>query len=110
LEYWHSQQRHCARLRRRNPEATAEIHQDTASEYGIADGDYVIIETRRGQARMKAKLTEDIRRGMVATAHGWLGDANENLLTDDTPVDPEGGYPAFAASLCRIKKEIISRR
>ena len=110
LEYWHSQQRHCARLQRRNPEATAEIHPCTASEYGIADGDYVIIETARGQARMKAKVTEDIRRGMVATAHGWLGDANENLLTDDTPVDPEGGYPAFAASLCRITKEIISRQ
>jgi anaerobic selenocysteine-containing dehydrogenase len=97
-------------LRRRNPEATAEIHRGTASEYGIADGDYVIIETPRGQARMKAKVTEDILHGMVATAHGWLDDANENLLTDDVPVDPEGGYPAFAASLCRIKKETISRQ
>jgi anaerobic selenocysteine-containing dehydrogenase len=86
------------------------MHPDTASEYDIADGDYVIIETQRGQIRMKAKVTEDIRRGMVATAHGWLGDANENLLTDDTPVDPDGGYPAFAASLCSIKKEITSRQ
>lgn len=104
LEYWHSQQRHVPRLRRRNPEATAEIHRDTAREYGIADGDGMIIETRRGSIKMKARVTEDILPGMVATAHGWLGDANENLLTDDMPADPEGGYPSFAAQLCRIRK------
>jgi anaerobic selenocysteine-containing dehydrogenase len=104
LEYWHSQQRHCPRLRRRNPEARAELHPDTARECDIADGDYMTIETPRGKARMKAKVTENIRPGMVATAHGWLGEANENLLTDDMPADPEGGYPSFVAQLCKISK------
>ncbi|MCX5999382.1 MAG: molybdopterin-dependent oxidoreductase, partial [Chloroflexi bacterium] len=89
LEYWHSQQRHVPSLRRRNPEATAQIHPATASRYGITDGDYITIETLRGKARMRAKVTDGIRTDMVATAHGWLGDANENLLTDDTPIDPE---------------------
>jgi len=104
LEYWHSQQRHCASLRRRNPEARAEVHPDTAVKYGIADGDYMWIETRTGRARMRAIVTEDIRGDMVATRHGWSGEGNENLLTDDMPVDPEGGYPALTATLCRIRK------
>jgi len=104
LEYWHSQQRDIPMLRRRNPEATAELHPDTAREYGISEGDYMTIETPRGKIRMKAKVTQDIRPGMVATAHGWLGDANENLLTDDMPADTEGGLPTFAALLCKISK------
>ncbi len=104
LEYWHSQQRHCASLMRRNPEGRAEIHPSTASAYGIAEGDRMWIETPRGRACMKAIVTEDIRPDTVATRHGWPDDANENLLTDDVPVDPEGGFPALTGALCRIKK------
>lgn len=104
LEFWHTQQRDCASLRRRNPEARAELHPDTADQYGIANGDYMIIETPRGRIRMRARVTNKIRPGMVATAHGWPEEANENLLTDDVPVDPDGGYPALAASLCRISR------
>jgi len=104
LEYWHSQQRHCSSLLRRNPEARAEVHPETAAQYGISDGDYLWIETRRGRARMKAIVTEDIRSDMVATRHGWHGEANENLLTDDAPIDPEGGFPALTGVLCRISR------
>ncbi|MFO8011533.1 MAG: molybdopterin-dependent oxidoreductase [Dehalococcoidia bacterium] len=104
IEYWHSQQRHCPTLKRRNPEPTAELHKDTAAQYGIADGDPVFIETRRGRIETKAMVTDNILPGVIATHHGWGGKANENLLVDDTPCDPIGGYPPLANQLCRIGK------
>lgn len=102
IEYWHSQQRHCPSLRRRNPDPTAELHPETAARYGIADGDLIFIETRRGRIERKAILTDAILPGVIATHHGWGGKANENLLVDDTPCDPIGGYPPLATQLCRI--------
>ncbi|MBM3132673.1 MAG: molybdopterin oxidoreductase, partial [Chloroflexi bacterium] len=104
IEYWHSQQRHCPTLRRRNPEPTAELHRDTAAWYGIADGDPIFIETRRGRIETRAMVTENILPGVIATHHGWGGKANENLLVDDMPCDPIGGYPPLANQLCRIGK------
>ena len=65
IEYWHSQQRHCPTLKRRNPEPTAELHKDTAALYGIADGDPIFIETRRGRIETKAMVTESILPGIT---------------------------------------------
>jgi anaerobic selenocysteine-containing dehydrogenase len=104
IEFWHSQQRHVPNLTKRNPEPRVEMHKDTAAQYGIADGDMVFIETRRGRAEMKAKVTDKILAGVVSTSHGWAGKGNENLLTNDVPEDPVGGLPPMAAHLCKIGK------
>jgi anaerobic selenocysteine-containing dehydrogenase len=100
-EFWHSQHRNLGRLRQRALEPMAEIHPDTAREYGVRDGDVMIIETKRGSGEIRAKVTEDIIPNVVCTSHAWLG---VNALTDDMPADPVSGYVPFAASLCRIQK------
>ena len=87
-----------------NPEPLMDIHPDTAKSYGINDGDMIIVENKRGSIEIKAKITEDIGRGVVHIPHGW-SKANVNFLTDDARVDPVTGYPALKSFLCRISKK-----
>ncbi|MFC1926798.1 molybdopterin dinucleotide binding domain-containing protein, partial [Chloroflexota bacterium] len=104
LEYWHSQYRSLSRLHRRNPGPSAEINTDTADMYDIKDGDLIVIETKIGSIEVRARVSGDIMPGVVSVGHAWP-EASENVLTDDTPVDPLSGYPALAGVLCRVRKK-----
>jgi len=101
-EYYHSEHRHLDGLRRRNLEPAAQIHPDTATKYGITDGEPMIIETKIGSLQIKAKVSDEIMPGMISVPHGWE-EASENMLTDDTPADPVSGYPALTGLLCRVR-------
>jgi anaerobic selenocysteine-containing dehydrogenase len=103
LEFCHSQHRNVPSLRQRVPEPLAEIHPNSAHQFGIGDGETIFIETKRGRIEIKAKVTEDIVPGVVAIPHGWA-QANANILTDESPADPITGYPSLKALLCRIGK------
>jgi anaerobic selenocysteine-containing dehydrogenase len=102
LEFWHSQHRNLPRLRLRRPEPTAEIHPITARRYDIVDGNMMVVETKRGAAEVKSRVTEDIIPDVVCLSHAWPG---VNELTDDMPDDPVTGYVGLAASLCRIERK-----
>jgi anaerobic selenocysteine-containing dehydrogenase len=104
VEYTHWQMRHIPELRELAPEPVAEIHPGTASEYGIGDGDMIVVETRKGQIRVKAKKTEDIMPGVINVLHGWAKELNQNVLTELEPRDPVTGYPELRALACRIRK------
>ncbi len=103
LQYTHTQFRNVPALRQAAPEPIAEIHPDTAKEYGIVDGEMVAIETRKGEIRMKARITEDLAPQVVSIPHGW-SEANANMLTELEPRDPVSGYTQLKALLCRIRK------
>ena len=103
-EYTHWQMRSISALRRQAPEPVAEIHPDTARKHGIGDGDLILVETRKGQIRVKAKTTEAMMAGVVNVLHGWEGDANESRLTELEARDPVTGYTEMRALACRIKK------
>ena len=81
-----------------------DIHRDTAKEYGINDGDMVIVESKRGTIEIKARVSEDIVPGAVHITHGW-SEANINALINDADGDPVSGYPALKSSLCSIRKK-----
>jgi anaerobic selenocysteine-containing dehydrogenase len=104
-EYTHSQLRNMTQMRRRAPEPLAQIHPATAKKHDIVDGEMIVIETKRGSIKMKAKVTEDIAPSVVSIPHGWA-QANANVLTDITHRDPISGYPELKALLCRIRKAI----
>lgn len=106
LPYSHSQYHNMPSMRKMLPEPYVKIHPDTATTYGIAQGDMVIVETLRGSIKLRANLTEDILRGVVAVMHGW-SEANANLLTnmDAENRDPISGYPGLRQLLCRVKAE-----
>jgi len=122
IPYHHSEFRHVESFRRMHPNPIVEIHVDTARRRGIADGDWVWIESPLGRAKQQARLTTSFDPGYICTQHAWwypekpapepslygLWESNINVTTDDDPdkCDPlSGGWPFKGEFLrCRITK------
>jgi anaerobic selenocysteine-containing dehydrogenase len=122
MPYHHSEFRHVESFRKRQPDPIVEIHVDLARRKGIADGDWVWIETRTGRVKQRARLTTSFDPGYICTQHDWwfpempaeepclhgLWESNINVTTDDDPAkcDPiSGGWPFKGQYLrCRIYK------
>jgi thiosulfate reductase/polysulfide reductase chain A len=118
---FHSEQRQLGMgMREPRPDPLTDIHPDTARELGIADGDWVYIETRRGVIKQKARLTTGIHPKIIdAASHWWFPEqpaqepwlhgmwlSNTNVLTPNDPevCDPlTGGWP-LRALLCKVYK------
>jgi len=103
-EYTHWQMRRIPQLRQLAPEPIAWVHPSTAQESGVVDGEMMIIETKGGQIKIKASLTQDLMPSVVTLTHGWEGELNANNLTDLAPRDSVTGYAEFRNLACRIKK------
>jgi len=84
-------------------EPAAEIHPQQARRHGIADGDAVLLRTRRGSAMFKARITPDIRPDTVFVPFHWPGDRSANRLTHDA-LDPVSRMPQFKVCAGRIEK------
>ncbi|MBN1106707.1 MAG: molybdopterin-dependent oxidoreductase [Deltaproteobacteria bacterium] len=104
--YTHSRYRHLPSLSKRYPEPLLEIHSETATEFSIADGDLVRVESQRGSIEVKANLTHDIHPRVVNMLHGWsnASGANANCLTDNMAIDPISGFPEYRSLLCSVSK------
>ena len=102
-EYTHTQLRGVPSLEKTAPEPLAEIHPETATKYGIGDGEMMKVETTKGTIEMKARTTDDLHQDILSIPHGWAR-ANANKLTELEPRDPVTGYTEMKALLCRIGK------
>ncbi len=114
--FFNSEHRQIPNLRRARRDPRAEIHPETAARHGIADGDWMWIETRRGRIRQRAKLADGIDPRVVSAEHAWwfpnepgpeygVWKSNVNVLTDNTPpFDPAMGTYQLRALLCRVGK------
>ncbi len=85
------------------PEPAAEIHPQLASRYGIADGERIVVRTRRGSALFKARITHDIRPDTVFVPFHWPGERSANRLTHDA-LDPVSRMPQFKVCAGQIEK------
>ncbi len=120
LPYYHSEHRQIESIRRRRPDPRVQIHPDTAKRLGIADGDWVWIESPRGRVRQRCSLFEGIDPRVVHGEHGWwfpelpgeepwlhgVWESNINVLTADELERCDrksGGWPLKTA-LCRVYK------
>jgi len=102
-QYTHSQLRNIPSLRKEAPEPLAEMNPKTAEEYGIADGDRMVVETPKDHITLKAHTEEKMSPGIVSIPHGW-SEANANLLTSLDVRDPVTGYTEMKALLCKVRK------
>ena len=84
------------------PEETIEISPADAGELGIEDGETVLVKSRRGEVRAKARVTDKSSRGVAFMSFHYQ-DVLTNLLTN-AALDPEAKTPEFKACAIRIEK------
>ena len=85
------------------PEPRVEIHPRLAEHYGIKEGDYVTVVTRRDELTLQATVVRTIRPDTVFIPYHWPGKRSANRLTHRT-LDPRSKIPEFKVSACRIQK------
>ncbi|HEY6851064.1 MAG TPA: molybdopterin dinucleotide binding domain-containing protein [Terracidiphilus sp.] len=117
--YCHSQHRELASLRKRSPDPLAEIGQGLATSRGIRDGDWIRISTRRGAARLVAKVDPCLADDLVIAEYGWWqacpeldrgslpvsgsSSSNANSLLSADECDPISGSVPLRSFRCDIE-------
>jgi anaerobic selenocysteine-containing dehydrogenase len=115
--YLLSSYRWVGELRKKRPQPKVEIHPETAAKYDIHDGDDVIIETKYGEIKQVALVTDIVHPRVVSASLGWWfpeGDpkeqyewrkANFNMVTSIGKLGREFfGTPNLKNLPCRIRK------
>jgi assimilatory nitrate reductase catalytic subunit len=85
------------------PEPKLELHPRLAAKYGIVDGDWVKVTSRRSDVTLQALVVKTIRPDTVFIPYHWPGQRSANKLTHRT-LDPRSKIPEFKVSACRIEK------
>jgi len=87
-------------LNRQHPENFVDIHPNDAERYGIEDGDYVTLRSRRGEITVLAQVTEAIKEGSIWTTPHFAA-ASANRLTNDV-LDERAKIPEYKAAAAEI--------
>ena len=96
------------KLNQHIPKAFLEINPLDATERGIKDGNIVSIQNGRGEVQVPAKVTTDIRQGVVFLPMHWgkvlqSTAARTNNITSDL-VDPYSKEPDFKFAAVQVAK------
>jgi anaerobic selenocysteine-containing dehydrogenase len=99
----HSQMRNIPSLGKHRPDNIAELNPETASTYGLEDGEPVRPESPRGAIQCELKVADKIRPRVVQLYHGY-SKANASILTDNSVFDLMTGSAPMRSRLCKIEK------
>ncbi|MCE5312431.1 MAG: hypothetical protein LLF86_04685 [Nitrospiraceae bacterium] len=100
-----SMTRRCRGILELVPEELLEISHEDAAELGVLNGDWVNVASRRGQIKVKAKVTSRSQAGNVfLTFHH--PEALTNMLTSGFR-DPVTGTPEYKVCAVKIEKTYI---
>ncbi|MEL6477522.1 MAG: formate dehydrogenase subunit alpha [Pseudomonadota bacterium] len=104
LEHWHtgSMTRRTTVLDAVEPEANASLHPDTLARLGVAPGEKIRVETRRGHIEIMARADRALAADMIFIPFAYV-EAAANILTNPQ-LDPFGKIPEFKFSACRVAK------
>ncbi|MEM7508063.1 MAG: formate dehydrogenase subunit alpha [Pseudomonadota bacterium] len=104
LEHWHtgSMTRRTTVLDAVEPEANASLNPKTLRRLGVAPGEHVTVETRRGAISIMARADRAVSENMVFVPFAYV-EAAANILTNPQ-LDPYGKIPEFKFSACRVAK------
>ncbi len=119
MPFHHSEEFQIESVRYLYPEPRFKMNAATAEAYGIGEGDWCWIETRRGRIKQRAEIDQSLHVDTVWCGRGWwypeLGindrddpfgclDSNVNVLTsvDAEHCDPIGGSWANRGLLCKV--------
>ena len=102
LEHWHTgaMTRRASMLDALEPEATASLAPADLRALGLAPGDRVRVETRRGAIEMTARMDSAVPAGLVFAPFAYV-EAAANELTNPQ-LDPWGKIPEFKFCAARV--------
>ena len=90
--YCQSQHRALPSLRRREPEPVARLHPALAQSRAIAEGDWMRVRTRNGEAQFRARFDAGLDRGYVQASFGFWQACDELGLPATDPMDAAGSH------------------
>tara|TARA_B100000886_G_scaffold107307_1_gene71646 strand:- start:1815 stop:3782 length:1968 start_codon:yes stop_codon:yes gene_type:complete len=104
LEHWHtgSMTRRATVLDRIEPEAFAHINPDDLTQWNLAPGEEIRVETRRGSIELFARSDAHVPTGVVFVPFCY-SEAAVNFLTNPA-LDPFGKIPELKFSAARLEK------
>ncbi|HVY37526.1 MAG TPA: molybdopterin oxidoreductase family protein [Polyangia bacterium] len=97
-----AQTRRVPALLRARPEARLQVHPRLAARLGVADGDALLLESRRGAATFTVEITADVRPDTLFAPFHWGGPSSANLLTNPA-LDPLSRMPEFKVCAVRAR-------
>jgi len=94
------------KLKQHISESFLEINPHDAAKRNIDDGALIVVENKRGSVRVKAKYSDDIKRGVVFLPMHWGKILNSDLnrannLTNNL-LDPKSKQPDFKFSAVQV--------
>ncbi|HEY6078861.1 MAG TPA: molybdopterin oxidoreductase family protein [Polyangiaceae bacterium] len=100
-----AQTRRVDALRDAKPEPRVQLHPGLADQLGIADGEQLVVESRRGSVTMTCSVTRDVRRDTLFAPFHWGGKQAANILTMPA-LDPLSRMPEF--KICAVRARALS--
>ncbi|MBZ8133939.1 formate dehydrogenase subunit alpha [Afifella sp. IM 167] len=106
LEHWHTgaMTRRAGALDALEPVAVASLNPREAERMGLAPGDAIVVETRRGDIALKLRADRDVPPGMVFIPFCFY-EAPANVLTNPQ-LDPFGKIPEFKFCAARVRAAV----
>ncbi len=98
-----TQTRRIGSLMEQYPQPRCEIHPRLAEKLGIVDGDFVKVESRRGEIVVRAQVVKTIRPDTVFVPYHWPHDRSANNCTIRA-IDPVSNIPEFKICAVRVSK------
>jgi assimilatory nitrate reductase catalytic subunit len=94
------------------PEPRLELHPHLAKQLGIAEGDWVSVESRRGSITIRAQAVATIRPDTVFVPYHWAGARSINQVTiaAQDPISHIPEYKVCAVRLRRAEEPEYARR
>ena len=86
-------------LQEREPELFVQINPQTAKSYGVREQAEALVQTRRGEAKAKVRITRRIPPGVLFMPFHF---PEMNFLTNDA-LDPTAKIPEYKVAACRIR-------
>jgi anaerobic selenocysteine-containing dehydrogenase len=118
--FTHGSYRSVPSLRKLVPEPGLEVNPTTAMSRGIADGDWVSLQTPKGAIRAKARYNTDLSPDIISGEEGWWQEcaalglpgydplsetgSNLNLLFTNDLIDPISGSVPHRGYPCQIAR------
>ncbi len=84
------------------PRGYVEINAEDAVAIDLEDNRAVVIESRRGSVRTRAKISDSVPPGTIFLAFHWR-EAPANILTQDFALDPIAKIPEY--KICAVRLE-----